>query len=316
MVDVHVNELNFARLDGGSSCGALLRGAMDPEGAKRWLLLDKLEVSERLEAGGVDVPPFTRLDPGGDTPAEEAVSDLGYPLMVKKRISSGGAGVLVAHDRASLTAAISTLMSDPGAGSPAPPVFAERFLQGEIVQYAALIGSQGIEQEACLRAHKGEANQFAPSVSIATLDDPALRDAGRKAIGILGCVGLVNLEFIRDPGGRLWHIDLAMRAYGNIAALTNAGVDMIGAYLRLLGLEQAIPAPSAPTHVGRQIGVFPTKMLERRQTVGLTRAALESAPEARSYLRRFGGRYMLAVTLVIVDGRIRAARERRQWTPQ
>ena len=122
MVDAHVNELNFARLDVGSRCGALLRRAIDPAGNGRWLLLDKLEVSERLEAGGGGVPPLIRLSADGDPPAEEAVAELGCPLMVKQRTSSGGAGNLVAHDRPSLVAAISTLTSAAGAVARHPPV--------------------------------------------------------------------------------------------------------------------------------------------------------------------------------------------------
>ena len=310
VLDAHVNELNFARLDVSSGCGALLRRAMDPAGNGRWLLLDKLEVSERLEAGGVGVPPRVRLAAGGEPPKDEAVAELGYPLMVKQRISSGGAGVLVAHDRASLAPAISTLTSAAGAGSPAPPVFFERFVRGEIVQYAAVVSSKGIEREACLRAIKGDATPYAPSVSVVTIDDPALRAAGRKAVEVLGCVGLVNLEFIRDADGALWHIDLAMRAYGNMAALTDAGVDMIGAYLRLIGLDEAVEATPVPPLAGRHARVFPTKMLERKHAVGLTRAAWEAAPDAYSYLRAYGVRYLFAIALVVVDGHIRA-RERR-----
>lgn len=314
VVDVHVNELDFARLDGGSSCSALLRRAMDPAGNESWRLLDKLEVSERLRAGGVGVPPCVRLDDGADLPAEEAAEGLGYPLMVKQRISSGGAGVLVAHDPESLAVAIATLTSAADAGSPTPPVFVERFLAGDIVQYAALVSSKGIEREACLHAHKGDATPFAPSVSVVMIHDPALLAAGRKAVGVLGCVGLVNLEFIRDRDGRLYHIDLAMRAFGNVAALSAAGVDLIGAYLGMIGLDGALPAPTVPAAAGTHVRVFPTKMLERKKVVGLRRAVRESAPDARSCLRAFGGRYLLAVALVVADGRFRAARRRRRRT--
>ncbi len=310
VVDVHINELNFARLDRSSRCGALLRRAKHAESREPWLLLDKLEVSERLRAGGVDVPPCQRLDDNGDAPVDEAVAALGYPLMVKRRISSGGAGVLVAHDRASLAAAISRLTSAAGAGSPVPPVFVERFLVGDIIQYAALISANGIELDTCLRAYKADANPFAPSVSVVVIDDPVLRATGRKAVGLLGCLGLVNLEFIRDREGRLWHIDLAVRAYGNIAALAGAGVDMIGAYLGLLGLEQAGLAAARPAAANGQVHVFPTRMLERKSSVGLKQALLEAAPDVRSYRRTFGGRYLLAITLVVADGRIRAARQR------
>jgi hypothetical protein len=294
VADVHLNELNLARLDGASRCAGLLRRAA----GERWRLTDKLEVSGRLAAAGVAVPSFGGVG-AGDAEA------LGYPLMVKERLSSGGAGVLAVGDRGSLDGVIARLSAQTGVGCPSPSVFAERRIEGEVVQYAALVGPAGVEQEVCLLVRKAAADPLGPSVSVVTTVDPVLRAAGRKAVAALGCSGLVNLEFVRDREGRVWHIDLSARAYGNLAALECAGIEMIGGYLRLLGLGAA-PGGAAGCAPGTRLDVFPATFLARKRLVGLGRAARGLAGEARPYQRRFGVRYLLAIALVVVDAWFRA----------
>ena len=106
-----------------------------------------------------------------------------------------------------------------------------------IVQYAAVVGSGGVEQEVCVHTRKAAGEPYGPSAGVVTIDDGELRDVGRRAVELLSCRGLVNLEFIRGENRRLRHIDLSARAFGNVAAFADAGSDLIVGYLSLLGLN-------------------------------------------------------------------------------
>ncbi len=228
--------------------------------------------------------------------------DLGYPVVVKRRVDTAGLGVAIAGDADAVLAAAERFGTG-GAG-----IFLERFIAGDIVQYAAMVGANCIEQgdEVCLLVEKAPDNPLGPSVSVTVIDDRALVLAGRRAVSALGCTGLVNLEFVRDQAGTAHHIDCSTRAFGNLAAVSMAGVDLIGAYIAWLGLRSSASPGSGGGRIepGARLNVNPS-VVKRPETHGRTSRLMRRViSESGPYLRRFGLRYVL-VTLVLEMQRAR-----------
>jgi len=301
VLDVQLNELCVRSIAPGSPGRAVLDTAFPLPAGSRWQLADKLTVSSRLAAAGVFVPPFARLE--GDY--DDAVAALGWPLLVKRRISCGGAGIRIARDRESLAAAIDSLSEGAGVGEPQPPVFAERLLEGDVLQYNAVVGPDGVEQELCARGEKSASNPFGPSLRCVPVDDPSVRAAGRKAVGVLGCTGLVQLEFIRAPGGTPYLTDVNPRSFGNISALAEAGVDLMAGYLHWLGATGRPPV--RPARMDSRLDVFLPMVYEQLASAGLLRTGRSWLRELRRRRTVYGPRYAFATALILAKGTLKGA---------
>ena len=297
IIDVQLSEAAVALLGSSSPVTETLSSRSVPGVERRWELLDKLEVSRRLQRAGVAVPPVVEVEIGA--PAEvvsELAGALGYPVLVKRRIDTAGSGVVIAADAAAAVAGAEQL-GTAGAG-----IFLERFIAGEVVQYTAMVCADGVEHgsELCLQVEKAADNPLGPSVAVTVLDDEALLDAGRRVVAALGCTGLVNLEFMRDQDGAVHHIDFSARAFGNLATLSIAGPDLIDAYVRSLGLTTLRPTRTAGRRLapGERLTVFPYGVIksEGRGSTGqrVRRFISGSVP----YRRRFGIRYWTTAALL------------------
>jgi formate-dependent phosphoribosylglycinamide formyltransferase (GAR transformylase) len=254
---------------------------------RRQRLADKLEASRVLAAAGVPVP--QALDAEWVSP-EEAVDELGLPLVVKGRVASGGTGVYFADSLAQVEHALTRVVPYGGA-------MYEAFVKGESFSYAAAYRDDGtiLSDAAYLTMRVGH-DVSAPPDRIVLLDDPDVVAVGRGVVRSVGGYGLVNVNVIRDADGVPWVHDVNLRPWGTIFALRAAGLDFVADYAALLGLASAVAQPDPGLlAVGKQFDVFPSAALGVADT-DLVAASVLFAGQLRQYVRWTGLDYVLAET--------------------
>jgi hypothetical protein len=266
---------------------------------RRVAVIDKLQASRMFSGAGIRAPeaiPLTEISP------EDVAQKFGFPIVVKQRIGYGGGGVQIVHDLPELLSATPSDSAEAGA------FFYEQFIHGNKLDYAAAISPAGIEQELTYRVTKWKL-PVGRATEIVTIDDPKLLAFGRKVLDIIGCLGFVNMDVIRDERGDDWVIDVNPRAFGGSIGFMSAGIKVSEGYLRSIGLSDAPPTVRTP-QAGVRFPVFPTcleDVIDSGNIVPVSRAFLY---EARPYLKWLGLRYWLSegIEVVFLLRRARQAR--------
>lgn len=266
----------------------------------RLAAMDKMSLSRRLDASGIRVPaifPMPDVSPG------TVARTLGFPVVLKARVGSSGDQIRIVDDLPALNRAVATWGDHP------ERYFYEQYVDGEKYNYGAAVGEAGIEQELTYRVSAwrqptGSASQ------IETVSDGQLAALGRRALEVVGCTGLVNIDVIRDREGVDWLIDFNARAFGGSASFLCAGLDISEGYLRAIGQSQSPPTRRSPP-AGVPIRIFPTCLGEVIAGGSMARAAVAFWRESKRYLRWLGLRYWLVEALVTTYAVAGAARETR-----
>ena len=301
--DVQISEHSFARVDPSSPAARVLFSVGPLDHRARAELLDKLVVSVRLRDAGAATP---ETIPVAEAGPDLAVAKLGWPIVLKSRIGSGGAGVRVAEDLAGLERAL----GDLGASHEPDELYYERYVVGQVFTYGAVVGIDGVEQEVTLRATPNASAPLGPSAEILTIEDERVAAMGRLAVDALGCRGFVNIQMLRDAAGDLWIIDVNTRAWGSFAAVCEAGLDFSEGYFHALGLRADPPRARRATP-GVSMHVFPRAVLAHVQIGDARGAARAFWREAAPYRRRLGVRYWCSSAVLIAAGLVEARRRRR-----
>ncbi len=267
---------------------------------QRLAIQDKFFAAELFAAAGVRTPAVV---PVGDTSPEEIAARFGFPAVVKDRVGSAGANVLIAGDLDALSAAVRS----PDALGVSR--YYEQFVDGDKLNYAAAVSDAGCEQEIAYRVIRwlmpaGTASE------VQTIADPRLVAIGRHAVEVAGCTGLMNMDVIRDHDGRDWLIDFNARAFGGAICFRSAGIDLSQGYLRALG-QRSAPVGRATGIAGVRFPVFPTCLGAVIEGGRMRRVVGPFLREARPYRRWIGARYWLSEALAIADA-VRTSRHPRR----
>jgi ATP-grasp domain len=252
--------------------------------SRRTVAADKLAVAERLAEAGCAVP---RWLPGAGATAAGIVDELGLPVVSKVRTGSGGQGVAVLRTRDEVGAALRD-------GADSPDHFFERFVDGRALQFAGVVGEEGIA--AVTYETITRKSPMGPASEVVCVDDPQLFDTGRRVCEALGISGLVNINVIRGDDGHDWIHDVNPRVWGSFLAFRAVGVDLMGAYFAWL---RGDPLPEAPRPLGhaKKLPVFPALIdgdLHPGSRIG---APWRFCRTASPYLRWVGPRYVAYETI-------------------
>jgi len=279
---------------------ALLSAAADPRLPDRpaqslqlrRLLLDKFVVGQMAEEHGVRVPEKIAADLV--MPAE-AVKQLGLPVVVKARVGASGDKVRIATTVEEAEQAIHDF------GPDLTDLFYERFIEGDLVDYSAVVGPAGVIQELATRTVLSKPDETTPPRRIELIDDLALLAFGQAAVRAFGVTGLAHLDTVRDEDGRYWLLDLNLRAWGSMLPAEAGGVDLGAGYLHAVGLRPEPPTRRTPD-AGVVVDVFPGLLDDSIAQRRAFRALAQFARHSPRYLRRLGARYWLTEFLVLGVG--------------
>jgi len=257
---------------------------------QRLSIMDKWNASARFRENGVPTPDVIAVH---DATPEQIVQEFGLPVVLKDRIGCGGSSVAICDDVAALRVAYDEFLARDS------ECYFERFLDGEKLNYSAAYSDDGLEQELAYRVTRW-VPPVGTAIEVETIDDPGLIEVGRRAVEVSGCVGLMNMDVIRDAEGAYWLIDFNARSFGGSSNFLLAGLDLSQGYLRSLHCRSAVPDAPRP-EIGRVVEIFPTCMTDAIRTGNYAIVARSFVPSVWPYLRRLGWRYALVEVLKTFD---------------
>ncbi|MBG0560938.1 ATP-binding protein [Actinoplanes aureus] len=180
----------------------------------------------------------------------------GFPVLIKPVIGTGGAGMRVVRDAATLAEAVASTRREVGGD-----VFCEPYV-GNVrhIEVPILADAQGSvvpfgERECSVQRRYQKIVEETPSPAV----DPALREelcrAAIVAVRALGYVGAGAVEFLLDTDGDFWFLELTPTLQADHAVTECvSGYDMVR--LQLLVAEGgSLPMPGPPPIRGHAIEV-------------------------------------------------------------
>jgi len=191
--------------------------------------------------------------------ARGAAAEFGYPLVVKRELTAGGGGILIAHDDRSLSRgwrrsqlvarAKSGLSFIEGYRGEAVAHVAQEFIAGELA-FRNSACRDGVELAGVnfVAAHR-DPRETGPSRYIRQTENAEMERSARAIIGALGMSGFVSFDFIVDGEDRAHLLELNPRATGSTHLGKLFGADLIAALIR----APPYMAPVSPT----SIALFP-----------------------------------------------------------
>ena len=290
VVDVQVNEVLLAQLGLRSEIADLVARASGVTVDRRAGWVDKVVLAGDVGAARAAVPEWY---PADRVTAEQAAERLGFPLVLKRRIGTGGRDVRIVRDHVALDRTMTEF------GDDLTKLFFQAFVDGQLVGYGAVMSGPNVIAEFTAQEQKGHTNPLGPSTMVRTTDDAGFAALGRRIVGALGCEGLASLEFLADADGVLWLIDLSPRAWGCFCAFGGAGLDFVDAYVVGLGRPAAVADTRRP-EPGRELRVTPAAVLDEVRVLGFGALVATLVRDLRPYVRRLGLRYCAVVTVGVL----------------
>lgn len=204
---------------------------------ERVLWRDKRSASRRLAAAGVEVPQEIAL-----------TGQVHTPVVVKRRVGSGGEGVRIVRESRVLPAVIEEL------GGP-DEVHGEALAPGATWCWAGCVVDGRVMDDVVYRTRQAHAAE-GPSTHSEVVDRPDIAAVGSRVASLLSTPGLLNLDLVLDSDGTPLVVDVNLRAWHSVVALRERGHDFASTYLEALGL---LPRGAAATGGGTSgpVRVFP-----------------------------------------------------------
>ncbi len=188
-----------------------------PPPAAMRAMADKAAARQRMAAAGVPVLP------GYDGAAQDAATlgreaaRIGYPLMVKARAGGGGRGMRVVVGPAALDDAVAAAAAEAKSAFDAPTLLLERLaVDARHVEVQVFADAYGHvihlgERDCSLQRRHQKVIEEAPSPAVS----PALRrrmgEVAVAAARAVGYVGAGTVEFLLEPSGEFWFIEMNTR---------------------------------------------------------------------------------------------------------
>jgi glutathione synthase/RimK-type ligase-like ATP-grasp enzyme len=194
------------------SADAVLGGLVFPPLSvfQRQCIIDKQIMLAAAAAAGVLVP----LTQSGVPNA--------YPAIVKANAGRGGDAVFLVADQAAAERAAARIRS---AGR--EPV-AQQLIDGPTYLVGGVFDRGKAVRLYAGQKLKQQPARTGPASVIRSVYEPALIEAACTVFGALQWHGLASCDFVRDPAGRFYFLEVNPRPWGSIAAAADAGVDLFG----------------------------------------------------------------------------------------
>ena len=178
---------------------------------------DKAAARKAMQDAGVPVVP------GSDGVVEEldqavaAAREIGFPIMIKAAAGGGGKGMRVAEDEASFSRSFGAAQTEAAAAFGNGGVYLERcVVRPRHVEFQVFGDSQGRvvhlgERDCSIQRRHQKLIEEAPSPALDDRLRAAMGEAAVQAAQAIGYVGAGTVEFLLDPSGEFYFIEMNTR---------------------------------------------------------------------------------------------------------
>jgi len=178
---------------------------------------DKAVARETMRAAGLPPIPGGREIPRTADDARRLAEEIGYPVLLKASAGGGGRGMRIVESAADVTEAFTqaSLESEKAFGN--RELYLEKFIRGgRHIEFQLLADVYGNavhlgERECSVQRNHQKLVEEAPSPVVT---DEQRTEMGARVAAAASKVGYVNagtVEFLRDPDGNLWFMEMNTR---------------------------------------------------------------------------------------------------------
>lgn len=211
---------------------------------------DKAMARELMRKAGVPVVPGSEGPIEESKEAAQVAAKIGFPVIVKAVAGGGGRGMRVVHNSASLAKAFNTARTEAERAFGNSAVYIEKFIENpRHIEVQILADSRGKvvhlgERDCSIQRRHQKLIEEAPSPII---EPDTRKKMGRAAIRAAEAVGYVNagtVEFIVDPGGSFYFMEMNTRIQvEHPVTEVVTGIDLVREQIRIaagepLGFDQ------------------------------------------------------------------------------
>ncbi len=206
---------------------------------------DKIEARRTMRRAGIETIPGTE-DPVADVAqAARAAAGVGYPVFLKASAGGGGKGMRLCENETALRRGFPEAANEADKAFGDPTLYLEKaILGGRHIEFQILADAWGSaihlgERECSVQRNHQKLVEEAPSPA---LDASVRRDLGERIAAAIAGLGYVNagtVEFLRDPDGQLYFMEMNTRLqveHPVTEAIT--GVDIVVEQIRIAANER------------------------------------------------------------------------------
>lgn len=186
----------------------------NPEDMER--LSDKAILKELIQDTGLSVIPGTKALPSVET-AKEAAKKIGYPVMLKACAGGGGRGIRLIRSEEELDGAYHQASSEALSAFGDGSVYIEKYIfPARHVELQILADEHGHvvclgDRDCSLQRRNQKLLEETPSPAVASEQRKKIMELAVDAVKKIGYVGAGTLEFLLDPEGNFWFMEMNVR---------------------------------------------------------------------------------------------------------
>jgi 3-methylcrotonyl-CoA carboxylase alpha subunit len=178
---------------------------------------DKAAAKALMEKAGVPVVPGHHGEAQDTATLSRAATRIGYPVLLKASAGGGGKGMRIVRDERELAEAIEGARREAKSSFGDDRLIVERYLEKpRHIEIQVFADSQGNtvhlwERDCSLQRRHQKVLEEAPAPSLSDSTRAAMGDAAVRAAKAVGYVGAGTVEFIMDPSGRFFFMEMNTR---------------------------------------------------------------------------------------------------------
>lgn len=215
-----------------------------PENMNR--LADKALLKEEMRKAGVPVIPGTQTL-HAEEEAEEEAEKLGYPVMLKASEGGGGRGIRLIRSREELAGIYAQASTEAEAAFGDGSMYLEKYIfPARHVEFQILADESGHviiagERDCSMQRRHQKLIEESPSPAVTPVMRETVQNMLVKAVRQLGYVGIGTAEFLLDPEGTFWFMEMNVRLQvEHCVTEMLTGIDLVKWQIRIAA---GIPLP-------------------------------------------------------------------------
>ncbi len=206
---------------------------------------DKAQARTTVREAGVPVVPGSSDGIRDAAEAREIARELGYPVMIKAAGGGGGRGIRILHNDEQVGAAVESAASEARSAFGNGELYVEKYLEDlRHVEVQILADQQGNivhlgERECSIQHRMQKLLEEAPCAAVSASLRRKLGEAAIRAAQAVGYTNAGTVEFVLDPRGRFFFIEMNTRIQVEHAVTEMlTGIDIVREQMRLAAGEQ------------------------------------------------------------------------------
>jgi acetyl-CoA carboxylase, biotin carboxylase subunit len=181
------------------------------------LMGDKATARRTMRAAGLPVIPGSEGVVASADEAKQLAVEMGFPVLLKATAGGGGKGMRICRDAASLLINFAQASMEAEKAFGNPGLYLEKYVeQGRHIEFQFMADTFGHavhlgERECSVQRNHQKLIEESPSPVVTSELRQEVGEKVRKAVSALGYVGAGTMEFLRDPIGKLYFMEVNTR---------------------------------------------------------------------------------------------------------